>query len=189
MISVHNWTKGSDRSIDGGIIENNWGNCRFENLASSALRGRNMSMWREERWTEEKPDLNDNEQNTRLYFASTPEDRSAYLNNQPRTCLNVTCMGEDEHLWSLHPELQQLFTSLRAYILAPVWKRPSSTEEVYLCGATVLESLHIIKCVNSALGMCEAENESESVCVHMWNIFTSQFDLMGLKVSNIKSHL
>lgn len=82
-------------------------------------------------------------------------------------------MGEDEHLWSLHPELQQLFTSLRAYILAPVWKSPSSTEEAYLCGATVLESLHIIKCVNLALGMCEPENERESVCPYVERFYKS----------------
>lgn len=187
MISVHNWTEGNDRSSDGRIIENNWANCGFEKLASSALRGRNMSMWREERWTEEKPDLNDNEQNTRLHFASTPEESSAYLNNQ---LVHVSMSHAWERMstfWSLHPQPQQLFSSLRGSHPGPSLKSLSSTEEVYLFRATVLESLHVIICVKSALGMCESESDRE--IVHTWSTFTCRFDLTTLKVPNIKSHL
>lgn len=111
MISAHNWTKGNDRSSNGRIIENNWANCGFEKLASSALRGRNMSMWRGERWTEEKPDLNDNEQNTRLHFASAPEDRSAYLNNQP---VHVSM----SHVWEKMSTFDLCIISLSSFSLA-----------------------------------------------------------------------
>lgn len=166
MISVHNWTKGNDRSSDGRIIENNWANCGFEKLASSALWGWNLSMWRGERWTEEKPDLNDNEQNTHLHFAP------------PR--------GIDLLIWiiSLYMSLCYMHGRRWAPLISasspsevtdqpeglhpvPGLKSLSKREEGYLCGKSVLESVH--KCVNVALGMWVWDCERE--CVHIWNIF------------------
>lgn len=168
MISAHNWTKGNDRSSDGGIIENNWANCRSEKLASSALRGWNISTWREERWTEEKPDLNDNEQNTRLHFASTPLRMGLLIWIICPYMSQCHMIGRRCTFWSPHPEPRQLFTSPRAHP-GPRMKSLSSAEEVYLCAATALESLHLIKCVNSALGMwawqnAEAHLRSVSLC-------------------------
>lgn len=163
MISVHNWTKENDRSSYGKIIVNNWGNCRFENLASSALRGWNMSMLRRERWTEAKRDLNDNEQNTRLHFASTPEDRSAYLNNQPVHVLI-------SHAWEKMNTFDLFIPSFSSFSAA--WgftSRPRSDKPLKhsgSCGKTVLECLHEIKCVNLALGMCEPQNESRSLSIY-----------------------
>lgn len=119
LLSINKWflltieLRGNDRSSDGEIIENNWANCGFEKLASSALRGRNTSMWREERWTEEKPDLNDNKQNPpRLHFSSTLEDRSAYLNNQP---LHVSM----SHAWRKMSTFDLCILSFSSY--SPAW--------------------------------------------------------------------
>lgn len=154
---------GDDRSSNGRIIENNWANCRFEKLASSALRGWNMSMWRGERWTEKKADLNDNEQNTGLHFVSTPEDRAAYLNNQP---VHVST----SHAWEKMSTIDrcillQIFSCLRVYILS------GSEKPLKRYVQTVLETLHKIKCVNLTL-LCVSlrMTATESICgtLSMW---------------------
>lgn len=162
VFSVQNWTKGKDRSSDGGIIENNWANCRFEKLDLSALRGWNMSMWSEKRWTEKKTDLNDNEQNTHLYFAHTPEDLLIWIIGPYMSQCHV-CARRRAALISAswasaathQPEGKHPGTALHS---------PSSTERVHHCAAArMLGSLHGVKHVKLALSLCRCDWDSKSV--------------------------
>lgn len=131
-------------------------------LASSALQGQNRGMWRGEMWTEEKPDLDDNEQNTRLHFAPTPEDRWAYLNNQP--CVS-RCQKRRRRsaplisASSAAADLQQP----EAYILSQSVNRPGSPEEgVLKLGKKRCVHIQYIYAFSSSISICNVRADARA---------------------------